>query len=59
MLVVLFLFLYCGECHVNMCEVKRGRVVLVVMFLILLNMCEIKRGRVMLVVLFLILLEYV
>ena len=28
MLVVLFLIFYCGECHVNMCEVKRGRVVI-------------------------------
>jgi Zn finger protein HypA/HybF involved in hydrogenase expression len=49
------LILYCGECHVNMCEVKRGRVMLVVLFLILycgechVNMCEVKRGRVMLV----------
>jgi hypothetical protein len=59
--VVLFLILYCGECHVNMCEVKRGRVMFVVLFLILycgechVNMCELKRGRVLLVVLLMIL----
>jgi hypothetical protein len=35
MLMGLFLILYCGECHVNMCEVKRGRVMLVVLLLIL------------------------
>jgi hypothetical protein len=42
MLVVLLLILYCGEWHVNMSEVKRGRVVLVGLFLffIVVNVCK-------------------